>query len=766
MAVPLAIHLLLRARVKRIDWGAMRFLQRAMLRQKRQLRLRTLLQLLARMGIIAALVLAAAQPSMPSASGRLAVHEPVQHLFLLDASLSSRAVDEEDHLSTFERGREHILNIVRSAQTGDSFQVWLHGPEQPLIHRPTTDAVQAELALLKLEPSQERGNLVRSLNELQYLLSKYEQASQDGTIAQPIVHVLTDMQRAQWEQSPEAVESGLKKLEQQADLEIINVGSQSRENAAIVQVEQSPNVLQPWEPITLSVSVRNFGQRRIETQVEFMVDGFTRSTTPVSLEARESKTVTMFTSISDIGWHGIELLLKDDALNDDNHYFTAVRVVDHLNVLLVDGTPATSKLSRPCDFIELALTDKVSANPFWQVQRIDDIDLLETELDNFDLIYLCDLPRYSTHEAVRLSNFLNQGGGVVISLGPATDRENLNQLFGPLGTGMLPNLLEPTAIDSSQDPFKLTLSVPVQPLGLPFKELPESFFDAARAYQFFPLTKSEDSTSSTGLVPVLETQQGDAILLTNSRGQKQPTQTKTIVEQPEQSHLPNQGLGRLALITTSLDEQWGSWVAWPGFLPLIHELSLEMAGGQLTPRNARNRTPIGSIIHDHQWIGPLQRFSSDAVRGKPVIDEITSPGLYLPADYDNEFEGITIANVDLRDSDLMQKTQSTTDEFTGPRETAVQLTQPMSDSNSTPSLALWLLLAAMAFFVTDRFLAINVPFGVCFFAGIVLATASQFVASTTPIVTICIGILTSVMVFIAMRAFVASPIIKATAASD
>jgi hypothetical protein len=68
VAIPVVLHLLLRARPKHYVFPALRLLQQRQLQNVRRLRLRQLWLLLLRMGVIAAVVVALARPSLPPAN--------------------------------------------------------------------------------------------------------------------------------------------------------------------------------------------------------------------------------------------------------------------------------------------------------------------------------------------------------------------------------------------------------------------------------------------------------------------------------------------------------------------------------------------------------------------------------------------------------------------------------------------------------------------------------------------------------------------------
>lgn len=74
-AVPVVLHLLMRARPKKLDFPALRLLQQRRIQNQRRMRLRHLWLLLLRMAVIAGLVLALVRPSLPPANYALSTWE-------------------------------------------------------------------------------------------------------------------------------------------------------------------------------------------------------------------------------------------------------------------------------------------------------------------------------------------------------------------------------------------------------------------------------------------------------------------------------------------------------------------------------------------------------------------------------------------------------------------------------------------------------------------------------------------------------------------
>ena len=87
-AGPVIIHLLNRRRHRTVQWAAMEFLQEAVRRSRRMLRLRDLLLLALRVAAVLLFGLALARPYWTSGAGALDVTQPLHAILLIDNSMS------------------------------------------------------------------------------------------------------------------------------------------------------------------------------------------------------------------------------------------------------------------------------------------------------------------------------------------------------------------------------------------------------------------------------------------------------------------------------------------------------------------------------------------------------------------------------------------------------------------------------------------------------------------------------------------------------
>src|SRR5688572_24139746 len=118
IAAPIIIFLLTRFRYKTVEWAALTFLQRALKKQQRRLRLENLLLLLIRCLVLILFALALARPRAQGVVTDQDVRKNV--LVALDSSYSTGyQLGSDEEQSAFERGRRTAKEIVGGLEAGD-----------------------------------------------------------------------------------------------------------------------------------------------------------------------------------------------------------------------------------------------------------------------------------------------------------------------------------------------------------------------------------------------------------------------------------------------------------------------------------------------------------------------------------------------------------------------------------------------------------------------------------------------------------------------
>lgn len=166
VALPIIIHIIMRRRRRPVSWGAMRFLEQALKRQRRRTRLEQLLLLAARCLLVALIALALGRPMFGDPNS-IGMDAPRTLYLVIDDSLTSdlrsggkRALDR--HLEAAMRSIDEL-----SDARGDSVAiVTLARPSQSLIMPPTGDLTAAKNTLSRIIAKDSRADFVSAIETI------------------------------------------------------------------------------------------------------------------------------------------------------------------------------------------------------------------------------------------------------------------------------------------------------------------------------------------------------------------------------------------------------------------------------------------------------------------------------------------------------------------------------------------------------------------------------------------------------------------------
>lgn len=568
-ALPVLIHLLSRRILRREPWAAMRFLRAALERQARQLRLEAWLLLLLRVLVIALLVLAVAEPRFIASDHFGPPREPVRKIVVLDLSASmGRRVSGE---RLIDRARGELDRLLADAAPGDSFQLVRIAATAPwtLIRRETfnPDDVHAELA--RWELTEERGDVAGALAAVQDLLKA---TPADIT---PEVVVISDWQQSNW--LPESVpaqlqlQQALARIALRSKLRCVHIAGPVEGDLAVTQLIPARPLAIAGRDFDVTATIHNFGRTAVAARLEWWVNGRMVDSNPIEINGQSDRSVPARFSSSGAESLDVEArLLLDDALPVNNRRFLAVPVRSELLVLLVDGRPALRAIDGAAGFLATALAQRGAAHsdaariPL-RVQSLSAAELPNRDLSQVDCVWLCDVARLDDDARRRLEQFVQRGGGLVLSVGEQTLPAEWNDWRDPEGRTVLPVVLH--AASDVNEPAGAAVAFAIgaapHPVIAPFVGNPDAGLATTRTRRRF------DASLQEGSRRVLDFSDGRPAIVEWSRGR-----------------------GTIAVVLTAVDDRWGTWAVWPSFPPLVRELTLYSALGTETQR----ALTVGSAI--------------------------------------------------------------------------------------------------------------------------------------------------------------------------
>lgn len=240
VAIPIVIHLLFRRRRKPTPWAAMRFLLEAMRRQRRRLRLETLLLLAARCLMLACLAAAIARPLLSGASGQGPAGGRDVYL-LIDNSIASRARDSsgEAALSRHMAEAKKVIDALRASDRVGL--VTLAGPAEGVVAPASADARAVGGLVDAIVPADSGADINGGLERIGATL-RAERATLSGGPVRPVtVHVFSEFLGGSAD-TTRPVSSALKGLEG-VTLVASRPAASSVDNVQVVAIEPLRSVV-------------------------------------------------------------------------------------------------------------------------------------------------------------------------------------------------------------------------------------------------------------------------------------------------------------------------------------------------------------------------------------------------------------------------------------------------------------------------------------------------------------------------------------------
>lgn len=180
IAVPIYLHLFHRHQARRLSFPALRYLERTEREHARQIRLRQILLMIAR---VLALLLVVGAGSRLFFSGRGASHPPTAAVLIVDNSLSSGLVVGEV------RVLDELKGLARTAVDGatDGDRFWVLRAGEPWLPAIPGGAAEARAAIEAIDATESQGDLSDALTRAARLLAS-------SSLEHKEIHLLSDLQ--------------------------------------------------------------------------------------------------------------------------------------------------------------------------------------------------------------------------------------------------------------------------------------------------------------------------------------------------------------------------------------------------------------------------------------------------------------------------------------------------------------------------------------------------------------------------------------------
>jgi len=543
-ALPVLVHLLNKFQVQRVRWAAMRFLNEAMQRTQRKLRLEDVLLLLLRCLAVALLVLAFARPVLhwkggdPVFSG-----SPVDAVLVVDDSMS---MGMSNGVSTsFEQARDAAGKVLDGLGSGSEAALFFVSDRvKKAVPIPTRDFALLRRNLQEGGPGSRASNLLPGIQAAVDLLKGRTGKPKD-------LFLFTDDQEGAWRQSAE-IQALFDQSKADIRFHLLPAGDGMTDNLAIASVKLDVGLPVANQPLRCLVQVSNWGASAAnDVRVSVSTDQSPPQAEAVipQIDPGQSVTASLILRVGESGPHTLTASIPPDRLPADNQRSTAFLAQEQVRVLVVEADPSAARQDQDGFFLVNALTP-VSPDQrdsyYLKVADGSEADLGRGNLSQYDAIFLAGMGRLEAKDAEALAAYVKQGGGLVLVPGKESDIQAYNNdpALGPL----LPAKLSP-AQDAPAKFLFLQHGPYLHPLVAFWNDAENGGLDGMRLSRFHPLMLSAAAPGSAGAQAVIAYADG------------QPAIADRAV-----------GAGRILQFGFPLLTAWGNVPIHPSFVPLVQRL--------------------------------------------------------------------------------------------------------------------------------------------------------------------------------------------------
>ncbi|MGB1847477.1 MAG: BatA domain-containing protein [Pseudohongiellaceae bacterium] len=571
--IPVAIHLIRREKPPKVMFSTIRFLKKTSKKLVLFQHLQQIALLLLRAAVIVLLVLAFARPLFNQSVARLLDADPQSAVILLDLSMSMRWQDN------FDQAKAEALAVVDRLSGGDELGLIAFSGAAEMVRELDTEGVQLR-------------ELIESFGEPGFGSTRYypnlrlaDQMLEDSRYENRAIYLISDFQEVGLQGADESW-----KLAPGVALYLIDVGSADSENLVLTDVRSPEQLLEDSAQQQILARVRSTGTQYLENgEVSLSLNGQMVDRRPVDLTDRSEQVVTFAVDFEAEGDYVGEIRVAGDDFTDDNAYYFTVDVLPKINVLLVNGEASDNWFDDEGHWFGLAVSS-TDSSPF-SLETIDPAELSAAAMRQSDVVALLNVGELTSTQAAALSEYVVNGGSLLIAPGDRVDERAFNQQLGEIS----PARLEQVGLLGRDDYLVIAdydRRHPIlRPLGSDW---------SARFQGHWRLTPSEDAKV------LMQFDNTEAALVEKDVGE-----------------------GKILLFASSLDLEWNNLALQGLFLPFVHETLRHLVRSEA----GQSAYEIGDSINLAQFVPDAEVAVRDA-NGRSVsleannLQRATSPGLF------------------------------------------------------------------------------------------------------------------------------------------
>lgn len=441
-AIPLILHLLNLRKLRTIEFSTLSFLKELQRTSIRRLKLRQILLLIVRTALIVFIVLAFARPALRgSMLGTIGSHAHTSVVIIFDDSFSMAVSDDRgERYRQAKAAANQILELLKDAD--EVAVLRLSDLPKLTMEEPTRDRESVRRIIAESALTFGSGSMDEAIRLAAKVLDKSKNANKE-------VYFVSDLQRTLFQMKESPAEQ---LFVPQTRIFAIDIGSDGIRNAAIDSVSVHSRIIEAGRPLSIWARVRNFGDVPLRDHVvSLYFDGTRVAQRNVDVPAWGSAAVELTAPPRRAGFIGGRVAIEEDALEQDNRRWFTLSVPERIRVLMVAPSQADVRYLS----LVLGATSTDSAAALFNIRLVAPQQFGSVELSGIDVVLCANVPSFSTGDVERLKSFVDQGGGLILIPGDATNIENYNAtILTALSISRFEGIIRKT--DDTQSPLTLS----------------------------------------------------------------------------------------------------------------------------------------------------------------------------------------------------------------------------------------------------------------------------------------------------------------------
>ena len=441
LAIPVIIHLFNFRRFKTVYFTNVRFLKNIQEETATKSRLKHILVLISRMLAITFLVLAFAQPFIPSEQSANKATKKAVSIYI-DNSFSMEAVNNDEQLLNIAKRKAE--EIVNGYTIDDQFQLLTNDMEAKHQRLVSKEEMLQMITQVQCTPE------VRSLSEI--VKRQRDILNRDKAQSQKNIYAISDFQKNA---------AGFEN-DTTLNINLVHLQGKDQRNLAIDSIWFAGPVQILNQPIQLCYTISNYGEDEItNAPVTLKLNEQIKSIADITIPPLSKITDTMTFTLNEAGWYNGELGVKDYPVTFDDVLYFTFQPVSQIPVITINGKTENT-------FIQ----SLIGKNSLFALTNNNVAQIDFSSLDKFDLIILNEVKSISGGLADALNQQLERGCNIIIFPPADMDVATVNNFLQMNSAGTYGNYVKSkrnvTAINTKNPVFTDVFEKVPKNLSLPF----------------------------------------------------------------------------------------------------------------------------------------------------------------------------------------------------------------------------------------------------------------------------------------------------------